>query len=230
MNRDDKIACLNRDPWFASLRPEMADLLVDLAIERTYGAGQIVYTMDDVSTGMFCVITGGVRLSQLTPGGKHLLFGAMHSGMWFGVISEFDGLPRPYTAIAVEPSVLLRLPSAVIADIMSRHWRNAFDFGRCVVVLYRRTLALLSNHRTLDYAARTAQTLLAMSDYAIAEHKDGNEPRVTQEDLAAMVGVTRQTIYRLLAEWEAQGLIERGYGRVRLLDPVRLTSIAIATE
>ena len=230
MVRTDAIATLCRDAWFASLRPEMAELMVSMAIERRYGQGQVVYSMNDVSSGMYCVLSGCVRLSQFTPGGKHVLFGAFHTGVWFGLISEFDGQPRPHTAIAVEPTVLLHLPSAAVFDIMSRDWRNAFDLGRCVVALYRRTLAILSNLRMQAYPSRVAQMLLAMSDNALVAAEADGSPKVTQEDLAAVVGVTRQTIHRLLTDWESRGLVARGYGRIRLLDPASLTEIANATD
>jgi len=226
MDRTQLTQILCQDSWFASLRPEMADLMVSMAVRRRYRPGQMVYSMNDPRSGMFCVLSGCVRLSQFTQGGKHVLFGAFHSGVWFGLISEFDGQPRPHTVIAVEPTVLLHLPSAAVSDIMSRDWRNAFDLGRCVVALYRRTLEILSSTRTLNYQSQVARTLLALSDYALVIQEPDGAPRVTQEDLAAVVGVTRQTIHRLLTDWEARGWIARGYGRIRLLSPTELFKVA----
>lgn len=226
MNRAAMITTLRKDAWFASLRPEMTELMISMSLERRYSPGQVVYSTNDAPSGMFGVVSGCIRLSQFTPGGKHVLFGAFHAGVWFGLISEFDGLPRPHTAIAVEPTVLLHLPSRAVREIMSSDWRNAFDLGRCVVALYRRTLDILSNLRSLEYPARVAQTLLAMSDHALVVREPEAAPRVTQDDLASLVGVTRQTIHRLLSDWESRGWVARGYGRVRLLDSAALTAIA----
>jgi len=209
---------LDRDPWFASLRPELAGLILSRAVERRYRTNEIVYSANDAPSGMFGLLSGGVRLSQYTPAGKHIVFSTFSPGDWFGVISEFDGLPRPHNAVTVEPSVLLHLPSAAFREIVSRDWRNCFDLARSVVVLFRGTLELLSELRSLPYPARVAQTLLAMSDHEVAVGSADADPRVTHEDLAAMVGVTRQTISRLLTEWERAGLVQRRYGRIRLLD------------
>lgn len=226
MDRSLWAATMRRDPWFASLRPELVELMMSLAVERRYRANEIVYSANDPSNGMFGVLSGGVRLSQYTPTGKHILFATFSPGTWFGVISEFDGLPRPHNAIAAEPTRLLHLSGAAFREIVSRDWRNCFDMARSVVALFRGTLELLSELRTLPYPARTAQTLLAMSDHErVVGHGDA-APRVTQEDLAAMVGVTRQTISRLLTEWEAEGLVARGYGRIRLVDAQRLARIS----
>lgn len=226
MDRARWLETLNRDPWFASLRPELVDLILSLAIERRYAANEIVYSANDPSTGLFCVLSGGVRLSQNTESGKHILFSTFSPGTWFGVISEFDGLPRPHTAIAVEPTRLLQISSHAFREIVSSDWRNCFDLARSVVALFRGALERLSALRAQPYPARVAQTLLAMSDHETAVGGDAAGPRVTQDDLAAMVGVTRQTINRLLAEWESAGLVRRQYGGVLLRDPERLARIS----
>jgi CRP-like cAMP-binding protein len=216
---------LARDPWFASLRPDMVELMLSLALERRYRANELVYSANDASAGIFGLLSGGVRLSQYTPTGKHILYATFSPGTWFGIISEFDGLPRPHNAIAVEPSRLLQIPSAAFREIVSRDWRFCFDMARSVVVLFRNTLDLLAEMRTLPYPARVAQALLAMSDQELAVRGGDAEPRVTQDDLAAIVGVTRQTISRLLTDWERDGVVERRYGRVRLIDTARLARI-----
>ena len=226
MERARWLETLNRDPWFASLRPELVELILSLAIERRYAAHEIVYSANDPSTGLFCVLSGGVRLSQNTESGKHILFSTFSPGTWFGVISEFDGLPRPHTAIAVEPTRLLQISSHAFREIVSSDWRNCFDLARSVVALFRGALERLSALRAQPYPARVAQTLLAMSDHETAVGGDAAGPRVTQDDLAAMVGVTRQTINRLLAEWESAGLVHRLYGGVLLRDPERLARIS----
>jgi len=217
---------LARDPWFASLRPDMIELMLSLAVERRYRANELVYGANDASSGIYGLLSGGVRLSQYTPTGKHILYATFSPGTWFGVISEFDGLPRPHNAIAVEPTRLLQIPSAAFREIVSRDWRYCFDMARSVVVLFRNTLDLLAQMRTLPYPARVAQTLLAMSDHELAVQGGGADPRVTQDDLAAIVGVTRQTISRLLTDWEGRGIVERGYGQVKLLDASALSRIS----
>lgn len=224
------IAKLSRDPWFASLRPEMVDQMLSLAVERRYRPGQVVYSINAPPSGMFGVLSGNVRLSEYTRDGKLILAGAFSAGVWFGVISEFDGQPRPHTATAVQHSRVLHLSSAAVRELMSTDWRNCFDLGRCVAALYRRTLHSLSNLRTFDYPARVAQSLLAMSDYEIVIRSSDADPRVTQDDLAAAVGVTRQTIHKLLTEWEEQGIIERGYGRIRLINQRALSRIAASSD
>jgi CRP-like cAMP-binding protein len=226
LDRTNWLRTLGRDPWFASLDPGLVELMLSLAVERKYRANEIVYSVNDVSSGMYGVLSGGVRLSQYTASGKHILFSTFSPGAWFGVISEFDGLPRPHNAVTVEPTRLLHLSSAAFREIVSRDWRYCFDMARCVVVLFRGALDLLSELRSLPYPARVAQTLLAISDHEVAVGGADADPRVTQDDLAAMVGVTRQTISRLLTEWESRGLVARGYGRIRLLDHPGLARIS----
>ena len=226
MEHKDWHAVLNRDPWFAGLDPELAELMMMMSVERKYRANEIVYSANDAAGGMYGLLSGGVRLSQYTPSGKHIVFSTFSPGAWFGVISEIDGLPRPHNAVTVEPTRLLHLSSAAFREIVSRDWRHCFAMARCVVVLFRGALELLSELRSLPYPARVAQTLLAMSDHGVVTGAADPDPRVTQEDLAAMVGVTRQTISRLLTDWESAGLVARGYGRIRILDHPGLARIS----
>lgn len=226
MDRTDWMRALERDPWFASLGPDLVELMLSLAVERKFRANEIVYSANDAPSGIYGVLSGGVRLSQYTASGKHILFSTFSPGAWFGVISEFDGLPRPHNAVTVKPTRLLHLSSAAFREIVSRDWRYCFDLARCVVVLFRGALDLLSELRSLPYPARVAQTLLAISDHEVAAGGADADPRVTQDDLAAMVGVTRQTVSRLLHDWEDAGLVARGYGRVRILDHLGLGRIS----
>jgi CRP-like cAMP-binding protein len=217
---------LRRDAWFASLDPGLAELILSRAVERRYRMNEIVYSANDPPSGMFGLLQGGVRLSQYTASGRHIVFTTFSPGAWFGIISEFDQLPRPHNAVTVEPTSLLHLPSNAFREIVSRDWRYCFDMARAAIALFRSTLDLLSETRTLPYPARVAQLLLAMSDHEVAVGNLDSYPHVTQEDLAAMVDVTRQTISRLLTEWEAEGLVKRRYGSIRLLDYPGLARIS----
>ena len=230
MQRREWLKVLQRDPWFAGLAPNTVDVLLEHAVPRRYRAGERVYSVNDVSTGIFAVLSGGVRLSQYTPSGKQILFSTFSPGLWFGVISEFDGRPRPHNAVAVEASLLLHVSSASFREIVSRDWRHCFALAGAVVALFRTALEQLSGMRALPYPARVAQTLLAMSDHEQVVDPGHADPRVTQEDLAAMVGVTRQTVNRLLDEWERAGVIARGYGRVCLLDHAALAHLSAAED
>lgn len=226
MNRTRWIDIMRRDAWFASLEPDLAELILSRVVERRYGMNEIVYSANDPPSGMFGLLQGSIRLSQYTASGKHLVFTTFSPGTWFGIISEFDQLPRPHNAVTVEPTTLLHLPSAAFRGIISRDWRHCFDMARAAIALFRATLDLLSETRVLPYPSRVAQLLLAMSDHEVAVGNEHPDPQVTQEDLAAMVDVTRQTISRLLTEWEAEGLVKRRYGRVRLLDYPGLARIS----
>lgn len=226
MDRTEWAALLARDPWFASLGDGLVELILRHSVERRYQTNEIVYSVNDPPSGMYGLLSGGVRLSQYTLSGKHIVFSTFSPGAWFGVISEFDGLPRPHNAVTVAPTRLIHLSSASFREIVSTDWHHCFDMARAAVALFRSALDLLSELRSLPYPARVAQTLLAMSDHEIATGNPDPDPRVTQEDLAAMVGVTRQTISRLLTGWESHGLVQRLYGRIRVLDYPGLAEIS----
>ena len=226
MDRSALLETLERDAWFASLPADLVDLLLQLSVERHYQPNQLVYALNDPPSGTFGLLSGGIRMSHFTESGRHIVFATFSPGTWFGILSDFDGLPRPHNAVTVGPTRLLHLPSAGFRTLVDEHPHHVFHLARCLAVLTRASVDLLAETRTFPYPSRVAQVLLGMYDHAAAVRAADTDPRVTHEELAATVGVTRQTISRLLTDWEADGLIERRYGRIGLLDFPRLARIA----
>jgi CRP-like cAMP-binding protein len=138
----------------------------------------------------------------------------LRAGTWFGELSTLDGGPRPHDAVAFGAARVLHIPLAAferLAEAQPALWR---DIGLLVCAHQRSSITFMAQSIAQPAVARLARTLAAAARTA-----GGTALRIRQEDLAAMLGVSRQTINRALGELEGAGLVERSYGQICVRDP-----------
>ena len=226
MGRGEIRDILMRDAWFANLPPALVDLILDRSIRRDCAQNAPVFLAGDPPTGQFAVLDGNVRLTSTTIGGKHVIHGLLRPGAWFGHLSVLDEKPRFQDAIAAERTQLLFLSKSAFDAIVDQDPRYALDFARLICHHIRVAMDMLVEALTAPLPARVAQALLEAAD--ATDPKRGVATRMTQDALAAMVGVTRQSINRILKAYKAQGLIDVRYGRIIVSDPQSLTALTRA--
>ncbi len=208
---------LGKNEWFAGLAPELADKILELGRIRRLD-DTLIYSTNDVADGIYALISGQVRISRVFHSGQPAFLLIASPGAWFGVSSALDGKPYGYDASAVGTTVLLHL---------SRERLNGLVAGR--IDYYSAFVALLADHYrvAIDYliAQRNrrplqilAHELLRLADRHGRRTESGIliDLRLSQEDLAVMVGVGRQTINRLLKTLEQEGIATVNYASVTI--------------
>ena len=200
---------------FSLLPAQTRTAFIAASRPRTVLDGSIVYHQGDVGHEMFHIISGEVRLFFLHPDGRELVFTTFEPGDCFGISSLIDGAPLPHTAEARG-----RLQLHVVS-------RNAFErlradhrpFEDALLQLLCRHMRVLSTYvtdATLDgLSQRLARRLL---DVARPGDDDTPAVRQSQAELSLMFGVSRQTINKLLQQFEHDGLVRLSYGAVLLRD------------
>lgn len=207
---------LNADLWFSGLPHDAQAALLHQARPIRVGAGKRIYNAGDPPNGLWAVLAGQVRLKGYSFNGVELLALILRPGTWFGELSTLDAGPRPHDAVAFEDSRLLNLSTA------------AFDSAALVEPILYRHLALLAcrHQRTaLEFITRThGQSVRTRVASALSRAVVTTDMRVRlrQEDLAVIVGVSRQALSRHLRAFEREGLLSLGYGELEVLDPGRL--------
>jgi CRP/FNR family transcriptional regulator, cyclic AMP receptor protein len=226
MTREEMLRILMRDKWFASLPAELVGLILKHSFEREYPAGKTIFNANDEPNGQFAVLEGEVRLVSHSDNGKDVLFDRFHSGAWFGHLSVLDGLPRFQDAVACCHTRVLQLPMAGFQEIITKRPQYVVDFARLICFHIRVAMQAVIEARTSPFPERLARLLINLEGLPEKAHKPAHQPRVTQEAIAAMTGTTRQTVSRLLKEWQRDGLISIHYGRAVILKPEKLSGIA----
>lgn len=204
--------CFDADPWFGSLAAGPRGSLIGAARERRLEHGALVYGAGDAPNGFWAVIEGEVRLKGYPAPGMEFLALAVRPGGWFGEVSTIDGGPRPHDAVAFGVTRLLHVSMASFTRLASETPALYHDLARLVCRRERMALDFVSRFLAMPGHVRLARLLLVLTAV------DAPDLHMRQEDLAIMLGVSRQTLNRHLGILAASGAIDRSYGRVRVND------------
>lgn len=211
-------AQLARGHWFNHLPPDLQRSLLGAARLRSLTAGQFLFKRGDPPCGLYAVLEGAVRISAVSAQGKEAVLSLVETPYWFGEICLFDNLPRTHDALAMGACTLLQVPQAAMLGILEQHpvfWR---DMALLMSHKLRLSLINIEQISLMPASMRLAHRLLM-----IAQGYGEIEParrvlQLPQEDLAAMLGLSRQTINSLLKALEQQGIIGLSYGAIEVLD------------
>ncbi|MBR0825668.1 Crp/Fnr family transcriptional regulator [Bradyrhizobium manausense] len=217
MNKADLKAVLRKNKWFAGLPPSLADSILHLGRVRTV-EGSLIYSATDCRDGLLALVSGQVRLTSFSRSGNPSFLLITSPGSWIGVTSALDGRPYGYDAFAIGKTVLFHLSQERFEALVGESNDNYSAFVRMVCDHLRvsiQNLIIVRNRRPL---CRLAQELSRLAERHGRQTKKGLviDLRLSQEDLAVMIGVGRQTINRLLKSLEQDGIATAKYTSITI--------------
>jgi CRP-like cAMP-binding protein len=235
-SRADAATALGASPWFSQLPDALRQALLEDGAWRQLAAGEALFARGDPFDGLYCVAGGTMQVDAAGESGKAALLGLLEAGAWFGEICLFDGLPRTHDARAVHAALLWHIPRASLERRLTQHpawWR---EFGLLLAAKTRMVFDYVEEMQLLPPAARIARRLAAIArgygnpphaleDAARAHPRTAQTVRIPQEQLAQMLGLSRQTVNQALRELESRGLLRLRYGSVELLDLAALEAL-----
>lgn len=202
-------------PLFAGLPPEQLELLVRSLRYRHCRAGDTIFRQNDDGTSFYIIESGAVKVQRASSEGKEVILAMLRPGDFFGELALFDGAPRSADAVAKVATVLLVLDRADFLAFVESHPSTAMRLLATLSRRLRRTDQLVQDAAFLDVSARLARVLLTLSE----DRGDDALASLTQSELAAMVGTTRESVNRWLRSFQRRGLIEYDSGRLSILRP-----------
>ncbi len=215
---------LNAGRWFAQLPREFAQALLHMAKLRTLQTGDVLFLRDSPPCGLYALVSGAVRISgqsgQRNEGREALLI-VLTPPQWFGEISVFDGSPRTHHVHAAEPSTLLHVPHEDLLAWLRAHPGHWRDLAVLMADKLRMAFVSMEEQTVLPAPQRLARRLLGMAQGYGQRTEDGSTRRmlaITQEELALMIGVSRQTTNQILGALKARGVLQLQRGSIELLD------------
>ena len=218
------------DIWFGQLPPEQRTTLLAAGRIRSFRDQQRVYRLGDPPNGLYGLISGDIRLISYPVAGRQLLVLRLKPGGWFGELSTIDGGPRPQDAISFGLSKVLHVSSRDFERV-SRDDPEIFrHVARLVGQRQRAAVQYAGMIVSLPVKVRLSHLLLAGLD-ASEQPLAGPERTIslTQSDIGAALGVSRQTTNKLLKLLEQTGAISLGYGLITVRDPGRLRKVVEAS-
>ncbi len=213
--------------WFSRLSPALREAILACAVVRRLDDGAILSARGARAEEWVGVARGAVRVSSVSLAGKQVTLTYVEPGTWFGDIALFDGMPRTHDAHAHGETTLLVVRGADFRELLSLH----VELYDALLRLNCRRLRLLfdtvEDLNTLPLAARLAkQILLLARSYGVAE---GDEIRIglqlAQEDIAQMLGASRQRVNQELKAFERDGAVRIEPTRLVVLSRAKLLAI-----
>ncbi|OGB32783.1 MAG: Crp/Fnr family transcriptional regulator [Burkholderiales bacterium RIFCSPLOWO2_12_FULL_61_40] len=213
---------MSHNPWFAGLPLSERRAMLAVADVVHVHAGEMLYRKGDSAAGFFGVLAGAFKVSSVGEDGREGILSVVEQGNWFGEASLLDGLARPHDATAMHNSDVLVISPPAFARLMRR---NAFARGMAGLLCSRvRALyGLVEDAMLRSTRTRVARRLLALTrgDATMAP-KARASVLVSQEALAMMLGITRQTMSRELKDLVRAGVVKLSYCRIDIVSMAAL--------
>ncbi len=220
----DTIALLSRVPAFATLGEVELARVADVALPRSFAAGEAVFREGDGSDTCYIVRCGRARAVREHSDGRSLTLANFGPGDIFGELAMFDDERRSATVEALEPTELV----AILGTDMRRLLREHPDIAVKLIVALGRRLRE-TNERLTRQSFQTVQSRVAtvLRQLVEAERQQGAPERdvlisSTQAELAQLAGSSRESASRFLAVLERAGIITQGRGKLTVHDPEAL--------
>jgi len=211
-------------PLFVGLDDESGDLLASALTTRTVVRGHVVFSEGDPGDRLFVVLDGKTKISRAAADGRENLLAVLGPGEMFGELSLFDPGPRTATATAVTDSTLASLDHDDLRPLMLAQPAVAVELLRALAQRLRRTNEAMADLVFSDVPGRVAKALLDLAERfgdqgpeGILVHHD-----LTQEELAQLVGASRETVNKALSEFANRGWLRLEGRSVLLIDRERL--------
>lgn len=216
----DERSNIESGSWFSKLSLPLRQAILSRAVVRRLADGATLTARGSPAEEWVGVAKGAVRVSSVSLSGKEITLTYVEPGTWFGDISLFDGLPRTHDANAHGETTLLVVRKADFRELLNQHVELYDALLRLNCRRLRLMFDTIEDLNTRPLAARLARQLMLLArSYGVPE---GEEIRIglqlAQEDLAQLLGASRQRVNQELKALERDGVLR--------IEPTRLVIVS----
>lgn len=210
---------LQAQPWFDSLPPDLRDSVAARVTLHSADKGQVMLQAGAPVHGWYAVLSGLVKLQSQSDQGRLPVFLGVPAGDWFGEGSALKSEPRRYDVVALRDTQLLCLP------------RAQFDELRAISLAFSQFLVAHLNLRLGQAMAIIEAGRIRSPEQRVALYlgrlfwPGQRRLNLSQEELGHLIGLSRQTVNKVLKELERRGLVSLEFGRIGILDEDGLTAV-----
>ncbi len=224
----DERSNIESGSWFSKLSAPLRQAILARSTVRRLADGATLSARGTPAQEWVGVAKGAVRVSSVSLSGKQVTLTYVEPGTWFGDIALFDGLPRTHDASAHGETTLLVVRKADFKELLTQHVELYDALLRLNCRRLRLMFDTIEDLNTRPLAARLAkQVLLLARAYGIEQ---GEEIRIglqlAQEDLAQLLGASRQRVNQELKGFEREGAVRIEPTRLVVLSKDKLLAIA----
>ena len=216
---------LSSAPLFAALDAEASAALRASMETISIAKGDVLFNEGQLGDQMYIITEGKVKLGHTSPDGRESILAILGPGELLGELSLFDPGPRTATAVALTDVSALGLGHQALRPWLTGRPEVAESLLQALAQRLRRTNETLADLVFSDVPGRVAKALLELGDKFGQQMPDGIHVTndMTQEELAQLVGASRETVNKALADFAARGWIKLESRSVVLIDVDRLS-------
>jgi len=219
---------IRRIPLFATLTEAEFKSLEHIFVLRSYRKNQVIFLEEDTGNYMYVVIAGKIKITKSTAGGKETLLAIHRAGDFFGEMALLDGKTSPATVSAIEDC---KIASVGKSDFNNLLMRNEKIVHQIIQVLCARLRQVWGQIQSLNYSS--ADSRIRSGILQLAKRHGVPDTRgiivdlkITHQELAEMVGTSRETVTRTVARLQKQGIILIDARRIIVLDAKSLDPLS----
>jgi CRP-like cAMP-binding protein len=219
-------APLARAPLFAALDEEAAEALRSSMVRVALARGEVLFDEGEPGDRLYVIVDGKIKLGATSNDGRETLLAILGPGEMFGELSLFDPGPRTATATALTDAHLLGVGHPDLQPWLNGRPEVAGSLLRALAHRLRRTNGTMADLVFSDVPGRVAKALLDLAAKFGERNDDGSVHVVhdlTQEELAQLVGASRETVNKALADFQNRGWLRLEPRGVDLVDLERLS-------
>lgn len=219
------IRFLRTIPLFAALREEDLQRIARLANERFYPKDSIIFFEGEPGEAFFFLKSGRVKIAKLNPEGAEQILKLLEPGTVFAEVILFTDESYPATARVMEDAKVGMIKKKDFEELVVAQPELAVRLLKLLNSRLREAQLQIKEMGLLDTHSRTASLLLRLAKTYGVEDADGAirfELNLNRQDLASMIGTTRETVTRVLSKFRKLGIIELKGDEVTILEPEEL--------
>ena len=209
---------------FQGVEPEAREALYSALTYGDFGRGETVFTEGEQGDTVYIILSGKVKVGRRAADGRENMLSVMGPSDMFGELSLFDPGPRTATATVLTDARLASLAHSSLKPWISDRPEIAEQLLRVLARRLRRTNDALAVLIFTDVPGRVAKALLGLAERFGTQEADGMRVHhdLTQEELAQLVGASRETVNKALADFSARRWLRVDSRAVTILDADRL--------
>ncbi len=218
------VSLIKQIPLFSSLKHEDIEIIAALLRRRSIKKGDIIFQKGDEGTALYAILSGRIKIIVTRPVGDKITVAILNDGDFFGEMALLDGMPRSADAVALEEAQLAVLDRHDFLAFLAQQKHAALAILRTLSLRLRKTDDLLAEICFLSLSARLAKRLLELAR-SESEGVNDSPPlamRMTQKDLASLLGVSRESVNKELKILREKGIVSTERSKIIILDQERL--------
>jgi CRP-like cAMP-binding protein len=221
---NEKLWYLKRCDLFERLSPKELERVESRCRAKSFPRNTPIYLPIDQSQAVFLLASGRVKICHATPDGKQAILAFVEPGELFGELAVFDSGARDEYAETLDPSTVVMIPREEVQRLMEEHPVVSMSLTRMMGLRRRRIERRLKNLLFLSNRDRLTHLLLELAEQYGEPGAEGVRLRIrlSHQDLASIIGSTRETVTGVLGELQGEGLVRVGRKKILIRRPERL--------